>query len=280
MRRFLFITICIFFVLHIVVVVLFLRREDSLQVSFLNVGQGDAIFIEGPTGRQILIDGGRDRSVLRELGKRLGPLDRSLDLVVATHPDADHIGGLSGVLSAYRVSSFMHPGIPNDTNAMAALEATLATEPILHPMLAKRGMRILLGGGAYADVLFPDRNVERIEKNTGSIVLRIVYGETSFLLSGDAPESVENWIVRLDGKELSAQVVKAGHHGSRTSTGNALLSAASPEVVVVSAGKNNSYGHPHKEVLERIEESAALVLSTMEEGSITFISDGEHIRER
>lgn len=258
----------------------FFTPTPTLEVSFLNVGQGDAIFIEGPTGIQMLIDGGRDRSVLRELGKRMGPLDRSLDLVVETHPDADHIGGLTPVFKSYDVGAFMSPGIPNITTPTQALEDAVAHEVILKPILARRGMRVDLGGGAYAEVLFPDRNVEQLETNTGSVVLRVVYGNTSFFLSGDSPEAVENWLVQLDGEELQSDVLKAGHHGSRTSTGEPLLSLADPEVVIISAGKDNSYGHPHKEVLERITTSGAKTLSTAEEGTITFLSDGENIRQK
>lgn len=252
----------------------------TLEVSFLNVGQGDAIYIEGPTGRQVLIDGGRDRSVLRTLGARMGPLDRSLDMVVATHPDADHIGGLAGVFKKYRVGSFMTSGVPNDTTPTRALEDAVEKEPIPNPVFAKRGMRILLGGGAYADVLFPDRNVEGVETNTGSIVMKVVYGSTSFFFSGDSPESIENWLVRIDGEALNVDVLKAGHHGSRTSTGAALLGVTTPEVVVISAGKDNSYGHPHQEVIERVSESGAALVSIAEEGTVTFMSDGKGIRQK
>jgi len=258
---------------------IFFTPKPSLEVSFLDVGQGDAIFIEGPTGIQILIDGGRDRSVLRELGKRMGPLDRTLDLILETHPDADHIGGLPAVFKNYRVSAFMEPGIPNATNPTSALESAVADELILHPILARRGMRLMLGGGAYADVLFPDRDVAGIETNTGSVVLHVVYGSTSFYLSGDSPESVEDWLVQLDGAELKSDIVKAGHHGSRTSTGEALLTAANPEVVVISAGKNNSYGHPHEEILARIRASGASIVSTIDQGTITFRSNGTIIRQ-
>lgn len=257
-----------------------LPQHGKLEVSFLDVGQGDAIFIEGPTGIQMLIDGGRDRSVLRELGKRMGPLDRSIDLVVETHPDADHIGGLPGVFKGYEVKQFMEPGIVNLTNPTAALEDAVANEPILHPIIARRGMRIMLGGGAYADVLYPDRDVSNVETNTGSVILHVVYGSTSFFLSGDAPESIENYLGRLDGEALESDVLKAGHHGSRTSTGDVLLTAADPEVVIISAGKANQYGHPHAETLARIEASGAKTLSTIDEGTITFFSDGAKIRQR
>lgn len=263
-----------------VIALLFAPEERTLEVSFLDVGQGDAIFIEGPTGRQVLVDGGKDRSVLRQLGRRMGPLDRSLDLVIETHPDADHIGGLAGVLRSYEVARFMSPGIPNDTSAARALGAAAEGEVGLETLVARRGMRILLGGGAYADVLYPDRDVAGVETNTGSVVMRVVYGETEFLLSGDAPESVENWLARLDGAALASDVMKAGHHGSRTSTGEELLSAADPEAVVVSAGADNSYGHPHQEVLERIDASGAAVVSTAEEGLIRFVSDGSVVRQK
>jgi len=258
----------------------FFPAKPKLEVSFLNVGQGDAIFIEGPTGIQMLIDGGRDRSVLRELGKRMGPLDRSLNVVVQTHPDADHIGGLDDVFRAYQVRAYMSPGIPNTTAETAALEDAVVNEVILHPITARRGMRINLGGGAYADILYPDRDVSGIETNAGSIIMRVVYGGTEFFLSGDAPESVENWLVRLDPDALESDVLKAGHHGSRTSTGEALLAATDPEVVIISAGKDNQYGHPHQEVVSRIEASGAVMLSTAQEGTITFMSDGKTIRQK
>lgn len=257
-----------------------LPGEPTLEVSFLDVGQGDAIFIEGPTGIQVLIDGGRDRSVLRELGKRMGPLDRSLDLIIQTHPDADHIGGLPEVFKKYEVSAYMTPGIPNITNPTMALESAVVDEFILQPYIARRGMRILLGGGAYADILYPDRDVSGVETNTGSVVMRLVYDETEFFLSGDAPEAIENWLVQLDGEKLESDVLKAGHHGSRTSTGEGLLSVLQPEAVIVSAGKDNQYGHPHPEVLERISASGARMLSTADEGTITFQSDGVVIKEK
>lgn len=261
-------------------VVVIFPKTSTLEVSFLDVGQGDAILIEGPTGIQMLVDGGRDRSVLRELGKRMGPLDRSIDVVVETHPDADHIGGLAGVFKSYRVETFIEPGIPNDTAPTRALEDAVAYEPILHPVIARQGMRLHLGGGAYADILFPDRDVEEVETNTGSIIMRVVYGDTSFMLTGDAPSSIEEWLVRLYGKSLASDILKAGHHGSRTSSSGLFLSVVNPEVVVISAGKDNSYGHPHQEVLQNIASSGAAMLSTFDQGAITFSSDGVMIRQK
>ncbi|MGB4076555.1 MAG: MBL fold metallo-hydrolase [Minisyncoccia bacterium] len=265
------IAICIF---------VFVRREPVLTVAFLDVGQGDAIFIESPTGLQMLIDGGRDRSVLRELGKRMSPFDRSLDLVVETHPDADHIGGLPEVFSRYRVTAFLSPGIENDTSQSEALDRAVLAEEGVEVRVARRGMRIELGEGAYADILFPDRDVSHVETNSGSVILRVVYGESEFVLTGDAPVAVENYVVSLDKSGLQSEVLKAGHHGSRTSTGEALLAAVTPEIVVISAGKDNSYGHPHEEVLSRVRASGARLLKTMGEGTVVLVSDGKSITEQ
>lgn len=266
-------------VLNLVIVVLLFVKHDELRISFLSVGQGDAIFIESPTGVEILIDGGRDRSVLRELPKKMGILDRTIDVVIATHPDADHISGLSDVFARYEVHTFIEPGVTSDTTDAKRLAAAIETEG-LDPVLARRGQRLHLGGGAYADVLYPDRDVSNIETNTGSVILRLVYGETEFLLTGDAPAAIEDWLVSLDGSALQSEVLKAGHHGSRTSTSATFLGAVLPSVVVISAGKDNSYGHPHQEVLDRIAASGAHVLSTIEEGTIEFVSDGVTVRQK
>ena len=255
----------------------FLHRSDDLRVTFLNVGQGDSVLIEAPTGEQVLIDGGPDRSVLRELPKVIGPLDRSIDLLIATHPDKDHIAGLADVFARYEVLGLLEPDVQSDTSYAQALSYAASTEKGANTITARRGMRIHIGEEVYADVLFPDRDVELIETNTGSIIVQLVYGDTEFMLSGDSPLSIENWLVALDGEELESDVLKAGHHGSRTSTSEAWIQAVAPSYVVVSAGDGNSYGHPHKEVVERITASGAQMLSTMK-GSVSFVSDGKTVR--
>lgn len=278
-RRALFCVAVVLFVTMVIVFCFIFLDTDELKVTFLNVGQGDAILIESPTGVQMLVDGGRDRSVLRELGKRMSPLDRSIDVVVATHPDADHIGGLSSVFSNYRVSKYITPDIDSDTNTAEELVFRVGKEKDVEVLTARRGMRIDMGGGAYADILFPDRNVSDVETNTGSITMRVVYGETEFLLSGDAPLSIENWLVTLDGEYLQSDVLKAGHHGSRTSTSGEWLEKVNPSFVVISAGKDNSYGHPHQEVVDKIIASGATLLSTTD-GAVRFVSDGKTLTNK
>ena len=253
----------------------------QLTVSFLDVGQGDAIFIEGPTGTQLLIDGGATRGVLRSVRKVMPFFDRSIDAVVATHPDQDHIGGLAHVLGRYAVQHFFEPGNSSQTPASLRLREALQ-EKGMKPIPARRGMRLLLGGGAYADVLFPDRDVSTAESNTASVVMRVVYGETAFLLTGDSPQSIEKYLVSLEplasGKSgLKSNVLKAGHHGSKTSSAEIFLETVNPDVVVISAGKDNRYGHPHQTVVEAIKSRGIGLRSTALEGTVLFTSNGETI---
>lgn len=254
-------------------------QTPKLQVSILNVGQGDSILIEGPTGIDMLIDGGPDRSVLRQLPKELGFFDRTIDMVVETHPDKDHIAGLSDVFARYQVPYFLSPGIPSDSEPAMALTHEMENEDGLQSIIARRGMRIHLGDGAYADVLYPDHDVSQGETNDGSIVMRVVYGDTSFMLTGDAPSSVEDRLILMDaGKgDLASNVLKAGHHGSKYSSDALWLRTVKPSFVVISAGKGNSYGHPSPLVLDRVRNIGATILSTMDQNTIHFISDGVHV---
>lgn len=251
-----------------------LREERHvLTVSFLDVGQGDAIFIESPTGNQILIDGGATASVLRGLGKSIPFFDHSIDMIFATHPDQDHFAGLIDVLRRYRVGLIGENGARNDTATYASYEKEIIREKapthVLH-----RGERIQLGGGAYLDILFPDRDMAEAESNTGSIVAKLVYGETSFMLTGDSPIAIENYLSAIGGDDLDVDVLKVGHHGSKTSSSETFIGYTSPEYAVISAGKDNTYGHPHQEVLERLQQFGAKILRTDEVGTIVFTSDG------
>lgn len=256
----------------------FAAQQQGLRVTVLDIGQGDAILVEGPTGIQMLVDGGPSGgALLRALGPELSLFDRSLDLVVETHPDRDHIGGLPTVFDRYQVSAFMEPGIQNDTAATAAVNAARDAEPGVEKIIARRGMRLILGGGAYADVLYPDRDPSLMDTNNGSITMRVVYGATSFMLTGDLPSEQEDWLTLLDKNdgELPTDVLKAGHHGSKYSTDDAWLAALHPTIVAISAGADNPYGHPAAETLARIKNEGAMVYSTIAQGSLHFVSDGE-----
>jgi len=226
---------------------------------------------------QVLIDGGAGRSVLRGLGKEMGFFDRTLDVVIATHPDQDHIGGLPDVLKRYDVSHILESGVENDTSVTDAFITLSKAEKGAEYQKALRGQVIDIGGGAFIRVLFPDRDVANVETNAGSIIVQLVYGETEVLLSGDAPTSIENYVMALDGTSLQSDVLKIGHHGSRTSSSELFVGFASPEYAVISRGCDNRYGHPHSEVLAVLESFEIEVLDTCEDGSITFESDGERV---
>lgn len=251
------------------------RRAPSsqLQVHFLNIGQGDAILIESPTHKRVLIDAGPNRSVLGELGRILPFGDRRIDVLMATHPDKDHIGGVPEVLRRYKVGIFLEPGVESENSIDDLIEVELEKRKIPN-LLAKRGMILDIGGGVTLTVLFPSTDVTLWETNDASIVARLEYGEDTFLFTGDAGLKTENILSSLGKEILDVDVLKVGHHGSRTSTSLSFLDSVTPEYAVISAGRDNSYGHPHKEVLSNLEKAGAEVLSTIHLGTITFFSSG------
>ena len=255
-------------------------REDQrgrLTVSFLDVGQGDSIFIQAPSGRQVLIDGGPDTSVLRKLSRLMPWYDRSIDVIIPTHPDIDHVSGLVDVLARYKVSYIVHSDVEGDTPTAQALVSSITREGT-EQLIAKRGQIIDLGRGASLEVLFPDRSVAHVDTNTGCVVTRLVYGATAFMLSCDAPQEIEDYLVQLDGASLHSNVLKAGHHGSKTSSGPLFLGYVAPEYAVFSRGCDNSYGRPTPEVVARFAQFGIPTSDTCTDGTITFVSDGQTVR--
>jgi len=247
-----------------------------LCVVFLDVGQGDAIFIQSPSGKQMLIDSGRDSSVLRQLGEVMSFSDRNIDYVLATHPDADHIGGLAVVLDRFSVSNVIRTENESDTGMWEVVERKIEEEgAVVH--YVRRGQRYDLGSNVYIEILFPDIDASELESNTSSIVARLVYSDTAFMFTGDSPKSIEEYLVLVEGENLESDVLKAGHHGSRTSTSELFLAEVDPEYAVISAGKDNSYGHPHLEVTDMLFNFGVETLNTAEEGNVVFWSDGENV---
>lgn len=256
------------------------QNSSEMRVSFIDVGQGDSIFITAPNGRQVLIDGGPDDRVLLGLGRDMKFLDRNIDMVIATHPDKDHIAGLSSVFRLYDIDYIMTSEIQSDTVYDQALHDAINREPDLLQVTARRGERIILDAdhGVYLDILFPGSNTELWdETNEASIVVRLVYGKQSFLLNGDSIASVEQYLVDTDGAGLRSTVLKLGHHGSKTSSIEPYLLAVNPQYAVVSAGKNNRYGHPASEVIDRVRAVGANIVSTIDHGTISFLTNGDYL---
>lgn len=221
----------------------------------------------------MLIDGGKNRKVVSELGKLMPFGDRSIDILISTHPDADHIGGLPEVVSRYQVGLYLEPGVESDNSLDDELNTRLDKKKV-ERLLARRGQVIDFGDGVKLVILFPNTDVSSWETNDASIVAKLVYGQHSFLLTGDSPIKTENILLKLDPATLDVDVLKAGHHGSRTSTSLSFAQAASPAYTIISAGKDNSYGHPHQEVLNILQKVGSQIVSTAQEGTITFVTDG------
>ncbi|HBH71771.1 MAG TPA: hypothetical protein DDX26_02855 [Candidatus Yonathbacteria bacterium] len=252
-------------------------RAGVLTVAFLDIGQGDAIYIEAPNGNQMLIDGGPSSgALLRALGGVMPFWDRSIDVVMATHPDQDHVGGLPAVIENMNVDSVMTTENTSDTGAYGAFEKAVA-ENKSSRIFARAGERIILDNGIVLEILFPDRNTTNWESNTSSIIARLSYGEESFFFTGDAPESIEKYIVSKSSGALHSSVLKLGHHGSRTSSSKTFLSAVDPKYAVISAGKDNKYGHPHKEVTDLLRELKIPAVSTYEQGTVVFKTNGSDL---
>jgi len=255
------------------------KLTDTLTVSFLDIGQGDAIFIDSPQHGRVLIDGGKNRKVLSELTKVLPFGDKRIDIVIATHPDLDHIGGLPEVVDRYDVSLFLEPGVPSNNSTYEEL-LKMVSDKNISKLLARRGMIINFGDGAKLYILYPlpNTDLKNFDPNDASIVAKLVYGKESFLLTGDAEIKTENALVHIDGSKLKSDVLKAGHHGSKTSSSLPFVEQVLPVTTIISAGLNNSYGHPHQEVSDRFNEIGSTILNTALVGSITFKTDGEDLR--
>ncbi|MCR4334469.1 MAG: MBL fold metallo-hydrolase [Patescibacteria group bacterium] len=246
----------------------------------MDVGQGDSIFIEAPNGNSIIIDGGPSRAILSELGKLLPFYDRSIDMLIVTNPDKDHLAGFIDVLKNYKVGEVLEPGTHSDTVIYTELEKTIADKKVLKE-IAHRGMKIILDEeyGIYLDILFPDRDVSQWTSNDGSIVAKLVYGNTSYLLMGDATKKTENIVMSNESPDaLKSDVLKLGHHGSKTSSGYDFVKIVSPYYAVISAGFHNRYGHPNKETMNTLTKLHISSLITFKLGTIVTESDGSRVQ--
>lgn len=260
----------------ILMVFLWLGQGNNLfTVTFFDIGQGDAALIQTPQNQFILIDGGPDRSILDKLGKYLPWTERKIDLVVLSHPHADHVAGLNHVLERYQVGQVLMTGVLHTTPEYIKFLSLLKEKNIL-VTIADKKKTFTFGGGVTLLVLRPDESIAEsrvTDLNETSIVNKVVYGNTSILFTGDI--STDNELTLIEKKvDLTANILKVAHQGSKTSSSEAFIKAASPQVAVISVGKN-SYGHPNKEIVDRLKSLINVVLRTDQEGDITFISDGQ-----
>jgi competence protein ComEC len=250
-------------------------ENNIMSVYFLDVGQGDSIFIEAPNGKQMLIDAGRNSSSILELSKYISFSDKEIDVVVATHPDSDHIGGLPEVFERFDILNFIDPSVTSDTNIYKELALRSGQEGSRY-IKGERGLTIILDKkhGVYFQVLAPDESFKFTDTNNMSIIGKLVYGESSFLLTGDASKAVENILAYSDGELLESDILKAGHHGSKTSSSVLFLEKVKPDISIISASATNTYGHPHDDVIRALQSASSEIIQTKDEGSIGFETDG------
>jgi competence protein ComEC len=253
--------------------------DDKLRVSFLDVGQGEAILIQKGS-QQVLVDGGPSPQALAlELGERMPFWDRTIEMVVLSHPHADHLTGLVEVLQRYRVEQVLYPESDYDS-PLCQQWLELIGEKDIECTIARAGQEINLGDGVKIAVLNPSVSPltgTNSDVNNNSVVLSLSAGRVSFLLTGDIEREAEFELIAR-GSNLSVTVLKVGHSGSKTSTTAEFLAEVSPGVAVISVGEN-SFGHPSGEVIDRLEErlGAENIYRTDQQGTIEFITDGERL---
>ncbi len=250
--------------------------SHELSVKFLDIGQGDSILIQTPHGRQVLIDGGPGTTLLERLGEETSFWQKSFDLLILTHPDLDHLEGLLEVLKRYEVERVLMTGVRHGSTLYQSWLETLV-ELNIPVTIVSPDLDWMIDEGVYLDVLHPSvpvlfENAENI--NDTSVVIKLVYGNTSMLLPGDAEEDQEMALLKT-GYDLSADILKSGHHGSTSSSHPYLLHAVQADEVIIQAGRDNQFGHPHVETLLRYDERGMEWESTQETGTITIISDAE-----
>lgn len=271
-----------------------LAEPRYLKVDFLSVGQGDSEFITTPESHQILIDGGPSSAVLQKLAERMPFWDKTIDVVILTHPEKDHMLGILEVLQKYKIDYFLWSGILKDNAENKKLAellekaenpennflASLAGQNSATRVVAVSAGQKIKAGDVLIDILYPLENLagEKLGDNASAndtcVVNKITYGQNSFLFTGDIDFTIENEIISKENAD--SDVLKVGHHGSKYSTSDDFLQAVSPEIAVIEVGKN-SYGHPTGEVLQRLENFGIKVKRTDQDGDVEIVSDGNKI---
>jgi len=243
----------------------------ELEVEALSIGQGDSILIRNSDGMAVLVDAGTETSPIEALLAARGVT--TLDLAINSHPHADHLGGMDRVLRAVDVLTYVDNGMKHDTRSYLSVMAAVEEEPTTYQVVSEGDNWLF--GDVRISVLFPRVSLlknTRSDLNANSVVLRVDHLKDCFLLTGDAEEVTEDAL--LDAGLDTCDVLKVGHHGSRYSSSNRLLSRVEPKIAVISAGHKNRYKHPHKETLERLNSHGVEVWRTDLHGSVRFLSKG------
>lgn len=270
-----------------------LAKDGNLKIYFFDVGQGDSIFIKTPEGRDILIDGGPNSTVLQRLGEALPFWDRTIDMAVLTHPHADHIDGLNDVLKRYKVDTVLESDLVNEPESMQYFNSLISKgfeveSAVVLPvstsgenstgtdirtggtpagrMSVQKGDHFNLEQDLTLDILYPlSLQIDEKDLNDDSIVMRLTYKGKKFLFTGDATTNVEEKLMEDD---LKSDFLKVGHHGSRYSSSEKFLNAVKPAISIISVGEGNSFGHPTQDTLDRLSAVGSRTLRTDKSGTV------------
>jgi competence protein ComEC len=250
-----------------------LLPDGKLHLYLFDVDQGDAIFLVTPSGKQIVIDGGPNLTALEHLGTHMPFFDRTIDLLVLSHPDADHITALPEVLKRYDVGRILMTGAEHTSGRYESLLNSITSRKI-PVLLPHEGVDVVMGDGVQLDIIWPTVDALRsneFSSNDLSVVLRVLYKEHSILLTGDIEEKAENAILAT-GADIRSDIIKVPHHGSRTSSSTGFLLAVNPDLALISAGKDNRFGHPHSDVMDRYQ-LFGITQKTTTSGVISLVFD-------
>lgn len=249
-----------------------LLPDGKAHASVLNVGQGDSILLVSPSGKQILIDGGPDLSALAAVGQRMPWTDRTIELLVLTHPDLDHVAAFPEILRRYRVNQILLTGVQKKSNNGAYREfQTLIREKHIPVIQANPAQDIDMGDGLILDVAwpYPTWNGQVIDDvNDTSVTIRAIHGDRSMLLTGDIEHNAEQTMLR-SGTPLRSTILKVPHHGSKTSSSTGFLLAVDPEQALISVSVPSKFGHPHAVVMERYQKLGIPTHITGKEGTLS-----------
>lgn len=269
--------------------VFYLYKNSELKVNFLNVGQGDSAFVVTPQNHQILIDGGPDSTVLGKIAKQMPFWDKSLDLVILSHPEKDHMQGLIEVLKRYKVNYIVWSGVKKqDTEYLEWLKVLIKQQKMGAKIITAQVGQEIKVGNLLIDILNPKENLfgrdAGSSSNDTSVVAKLIYGKNSFLFTGDIDAKAEaDLIAKFSGDvghppilSLKSNVLKVAHHGSKYSTTDIFLESVKPSAAVIEVGKN-TYGHPTPEAILRLKNIGAKILRTDQLGDIVFKSNGQNL---
>lgn len=249
--------------------------DGILEIHFIDTGQSDSIFIKSPNGNSMLIDAGNndDGQTIIDYIERLNV--HRLDFVVGTHPHEDHIGAMDDIIEHFDIGKILMPKVTANTKTFKDVLLAVKDKG-LKVTSARGGMEFSLDEDVNIDILAPNSSSYE-NLNNYSIVIKLTYGNTSFLFTGDAEKISEEEMLKNENYNLNADVLKVAHHGSSSGTTKEFLSAVSPKYAVICVGNDNTYGHPHKETLELLSDYGVQVYTTADNGNILITSDGQNI---